>query len=65
MVQSLVIAIGGIIFLMIGWVAVQSFWRKTFADHITDEDVLAGRSSCSNCGCTTICKKKLNQASTE
>lgn len=58
MLESLIIGIVGIVSLSIGWVLVQSFWRKEFADHITDDDVLAGRNSCANCGCTSICEKK-------
>jgi hypothetical protein len=58
MIESLIIGIGGIISLMVIWIVVQSFWRKTFSDHLTDDDVLAGRTSCSNCGCTTVCEKK-------
>ncbi len=58
MIESLIIGIGGIVLLMIGWIVVQAFWRKTFSDHLSDEDVLAGRTSCSNCGCTTVCEKK-------
>ena len=61
MIQSLIIGIGGIVFLMILWFFVQAGWRNSFADSISDDDVLVGRSSCSTCGCTTICEKKLNQ----
>ena len=59
------IGIGGIVSMMIIWVVVQSFWGKTFAEHLTDEDVLAGRTKCGNCGCTTICENKKGQISTE
>jgi hypothetical protein len=61
MIKSLVIAIGGIIGLMMVWIIVQSLWRKIFAEHISDEDVLAERRSCGNCGCSTICKKNNNK----
>ena len=54
---SLIIGVGGVIFLVLLWAGVQSLWRKTFAEYITDEDVLAGRTKCSNCGCTTACQK--------
>lgn len=53
-----VIAIGGIVGLMLAWVWVQSVWRKTFSENISDEDVLADRRSCGNCGCTKVCKKE-------
>ncbi len=53
-----VIAIGGIVVLMLAWVWVQSLWRKTFSENISDEDVLAERRSCGNCGCTKVCKKE-------
>ena len=58
MLYSLSIAIIGIVSLMLVWTLVQSVWKKLFADHITDEDVLAERRSCGNCGCGTICQKK-------
>ncbi len=44
--------------LMLAWVGVQSLWRKTFSDYVNDEDVLAERRSCGNCGCITICENK-------
>jgi hypothetical protein len=65
MIGSYIIGIAGIVSLMILWVIVQGFWRKVFSDEITDEDVLSGRTDCSNCGCTTICKDKLRRISTE
>jgi hypothetical protein len=65
MFESLIIGIGGIVIMMIIWAVVQSLWRKTFTDYISDDDVLAGRSSCSNCGCTNICKEKRRQLSTK
>ena len=58
MIESYIIGIGVIVTLMVMWMAVQSFWRKTFSDHLSDEDVLADRTSCSNCGCTNVCKKE-------
>ena len=60
MVKSLMIGAGGIVFLMLIWVMIQYSWRETFAEHLSDEDVLAGRTSCSNCGCTTVCEKANN-----
>ncbi len=59
MIKSLIIGIGGIIALMIIWAIVQLFWKKTFSEYISDDDVLADRRSCGNCGCSTICKNKL------
>ena len=47
-----------LVFLMILWVVIQGFWRRTFDEHISDPDVLAGRRNCGNCGCTTICENK-------
>jgi len=58
MIESFLIGIGGMIALMIIWIGVQSLWRKIFSDYISDDDVLAGRTKCSNCGCITICKEK-------
>ena len=61
MLESFIIAVGGIIAMMTLWVIVQMLWRKTFAEYLSDEDVLADRRSCSNCGCTTICENKRKQ----
>ncbi|MFQ5445559.1 MAG: hypothetical protein ACE5FF_01385 [Saprospiraceae bacterium] len=61
MLKSLIICAGGIVGLMILWVVVQSLWGKTFSEHLTDEDVLADRRSCGNCGCTTVCENKPGQ----
>ncbi len=52
------IAILGIIFMMIIWVFIQNIWKSAFKDHLADEDALAGRNSCGNCGCGNICDKK-------
>jgi hypothetical protein len=57
MIKSLLIGVGGVVFLMFVWVIIQDWWRKTFAEHLSDDDVLAGRTSCSNCGCSTICER--------
>jgi hypothetical protein len=65
MIGTYLIGIGGIVGLMVIWVVVQAFWRRIFADHISDEDVLAERRSCSNCGCTTICENKRTRLTTE
>jgi hypothetical protein len=59
MIGTYLIGIGGIVGMMVLWVMVQSWWRNTFAENINDEDVLAERRSCSNCGCTTVCVNKL------
>lgn len=61
MIQSLLIGIGGIIILMVAWMLVQMSWGKTFSEEISDEDVLADRRSCSNCGCSIPCNNALRQ----
>ncbi len=58
MLYSLTIAVIGIVSMMIGWMIVQNLWKNLFADQINDEDVLAERRSCGNCGCGSICRKK-------
>ena len=54
--KASVIVIG----VMILWWLVQSGWRKIFGEYVedADQDVLADRRSCGNCGCTTICDKR-------
>jgi hypothetical protein len=63
MINSLLIGIGGTIGLMVLWYIVQTLWGKTFADHLSDEDVMAGRSTCGNCGCGTVCETKRKELS--
>lgn len=58
MIQSLSIAIAGIISLMLVWMLVQFLWKKTFAAYVSDEDALADRSTCANCTCATVCENK-------
>lgn len=58
MIESLITGIGGVLLMLLLWIAVQRAWGYTFAEHISDEDVLAERRSCSNCGCTTVCRRK-------
>lgn len=42
--------------LMVLWFLVQNIWRRVFADYLEEEDVLAQRRSCGNCGCTKACR---------
>lgn len=57
--ERYLIGILGIVGLMLAWVVVQRLWRKIFAEHVVDGDVLAGRSDCGGgCGCTTSCQVK-------
>lgn len=65
MIKSFIIAVGALIFLMVVWVFVQRLWGNTFSDYISDEDVLAERRSCGNCGCTTACERKERQVLTK
>ena len=51
MTTSLLIGLFGVVALMLYWVLVQVVWKQVFADQISDEDVLAERRSCGNCGC--------------
>ena len=57
-ILTYLIGIGAIVSMMLAWVWVQSLWRDTFSENISDQDVLAERRSCCNCGCTTVCKKE-------
>ncbi len=61
MTTTYIIGIGGMIILAVLWVIVQNLWRDSFSDDLTDEDVLAGRSDCSGCGCMVVCKQKLKK----
>ena len=56
MIKTFFIAILGFTALMILWVVVQIQWKEVFHEEIEDIDVLAGRSTCGNCGCTNKCQ---------
>ncbi|THD66614.1 hypothetical protein E7Z59_12550 [Robertkochia marina] len=56
--HSLLIGIGLIVSIVLVWVLVQVLWKDAFREEYREDDVLAGRRSCSNCGCTTQCGKK-------
>lgn len=58
MITSFIIGLVGMILLMILWWMVQRQWKRSFSDRITDEDVLAGRNDCTNCGCIHYCQQK-------
>ncbi|MGB5170603.1 MAG: hypothetical protein WBN69_04150 [Eudoraea sp.] len=58
MINSLMIGIGLTLFLVLLWTVVQALWKKAFREEYIEDDVLAGRRSCSNCGCTAVCKRK-------
>ena len=62
MIRSLVIGIGLMLGLVLLWTVVQTLWKKVFREEYLEEDVLAGRRSCSNCGCTTVCKQREEQS---
>lgn len=61
MLESLVTGTGIIVGLALAWVLVQTLWRNTFSEYISDEDVLADRRSCGNCGCSTACKRDISK----
>jgi len=58
MIQSLMVGIGLTVALVLVWALVQAHWKNAFHEEYSGDDVLAGRRSCSNCGCTTICERK-------
>ena len=47
--------------LLLGWVVVQSAWRRHFFISDVEGDVLAGRGNCGNCGCATPCDSDEDQ----
>ncbi|MBT8220459.1 MAG: hypothetical protein KJP00_11565 [Bacteroidia bacterium] len=59
MLYTLIKGMIGIAGLAVAWLIIQILWRDSFEEYMTeDKDALAGRSSCANCGCTTICQNK-------
>ncbi len=46
--------------LLIGWFAVQQWWRSVFSTPDTNGDVLAGRGDCGKCGCAKPCERATN-----
>lgn len=41
--------------LLLGWLAVQRAWARTFAGAGDDPDALAGRTACSGTACRRAC----------
>ena len=62
MITSYLAAILGIVGLMVLWMLVQAGWRRTFADYVDEEDVLAHRRSCGNCGCSKACRRPISKS---
>lgn len=58
MIETYAIGIVGITGLMITWVIVQKLWKRAFSDQYADADVLAARSDCGSCGCSSPCVNK-------
>lgn len=58
MMQSIIIAVGLTVAMVLAWVLVQVLWKRVFREEYQEEDVLVGRRSCANCGCTGICERK-------
>jgi hypothetical protein len=57
--ERYLLGIGLFVGLALFWVAIQAIWRKTFADNIYEDDVLAARGNCTNCGCMGgVCEDK-------
>lgn len=44
--------------LMILWIFIQFLWKNIFLGSEAQEDALASRSDCGNCGRSTTCSKK-------
>ena len=64
MLNTIIISLIIVLGLMITWYFIQNLWRQTFADEISDEDVLAERNSCGNCGCQTTCQLETQEYET-
>jgi predicted permease len=58
MLQSILIAVALVLIMVLGWLLVQLLWKRVFKNEYREEDVLAGRRSCANCGCTGFCENK-------
>ena len=64
MLQSLIVGIGLTVGLVVLWTLIQAQWKNAFREEYLHEDVLAGRRSCSDCGCTAVCERKANPEGT-
>ncbi len=59
MLHDLIIAVGGIILLMAGWILFQNWVRKNSPELPPDCDVLEGRFGCSTCALADHCQKRI------
>lgn len=57
MLKSLLITTIAIVGMMIGWIIVQTIWRKVFTGSWNGDDVLIDRRGCTDCSCLFICKE--------
>jgi len=57
MLETYATGIVAVVALAVGWVAVQSAWRKAFPGMIADPDVLAGRTDCHGCERSKTCDR--------
>jgi hypothetical protein len=60
-VKSYLLAVVLLPLLLLSWVAVQSAWLRLFYPNDADNDALAGRSDCGQCGCATPCDRRENE----
>lgn len=63
--MSYALGIGLLVAVMLGWTVVQNAWGKVFPETTGDDDVLAHRTGCQGCGCTTICRRELGEDFTQ
>ena len=55
MLETYATGMVAVVALALGWVAVQSAWRKAFPGTTADPDVLAGRTDCHGCERSMTC----------
>ncbi len=56
--MSYATSLGILLALLLGWVAVQRAWRRTFAGGLSEPDALAARGGCLGCGYVAHCPKR-------
>ncbi len=60
MLHTLLTALGGILGIMLMWIAVQRLWGCVFVEECDEceQDMLAQRGICGQCGCATACPRR-------
>ena len=62
--QSYATGLTAVVLMVVGWVLVQTAWRRAFSRFGSDPDALATRTGCGGgggCGCAGVCREETDE----